>query len=69
MDTMQEVTLAFKFSAKRLFVFKEQLGDNPVAREEMGRHSKAEGALWNALGLQSRLAGSFRQCFQGINWY
>ena len=37
MDTMQEATLAFKFSAKRLFVFKEQLGDNPVAREEMGR--------------------------------
>ncbi|XP_068704558.1 52 kDa repressor of the inhibitor of the protein kinase-like [Montipora foliosa] len=40
MDTMQEVTLAFKFSAKRLLVFKEQLGDNPVAREEMGRRSK-----------------------------
>ena len=40
MDTMQEVTLAFKFSAKRFLVFKEQLGDNPVAREEMGRRSK-----------------------------
>ena len=40
MDTMQEVTLAFKFSAKRLLVFKEQLGDNPFAREEMGRRSK-----------------------------
>ena len=40
MDTMQEATLAFKFSAKRLFLFKEQLGDNPVAREEMGRRSK-----------------------------
>ena len=40
MDTMQEVTLAFKFSAKRLLVFKEQHGDNPVAREEMGRRSK-----------------------------
>ena len=40
MDTIQEVTLAFKFSAKRLLVFKEQLGDNPVAREEMGRRSK-----------------------------
>ncbi|CAH3117536.1 unnamed protein product [Pocillopora meandrina] len=37
---MQEVTLAFKFSAKRLLVFKEQHGDNPVAREEMGRRSK-----------------------------
>ena len=35
MDTMQEVTLAFKFPAKRLLVFKEQLGDNLVAREEM----------------------------------
>ena len=45
MDTMQEVKLAFKFSAKHLLVFKEQLGDNLVAREEMGRHSKAEGAL------------------------
>ena len=33
MDTMQEVKLAFKFSAKHLLVFKEQLGDNPVARE------------------------------------
>ena len=40
MDTMQEVTLAFKFSAKLLLVFKEQHGDNPVAREEMGRRSK-----------------------------
>ena len=40
MDTMQEVTLAFKFSAKRLLVFKEQLGDNPHATEEMGRRSK-----------------------------
>ena len=40
MDTMQEVTLAFKFSAKCLLIFKEQLGDNPVAREEMGRRSK-----------------------------
>ena len=39
-DTMQEVTLAFKFSAKRLLVFKEQLGENTVAREEMGRRSK-----------------------------
>ena len=29
-----------KFSAKRLLVFQEQLGDNPVAREEMGRRSK-----------------------------
>ena len=38
MDTMQEVMLAFKFSAKRLLVFKEQLGDNP--RGEMGRRSK-----------------------------
>ena len=27
-------------SAKRLLVFKEQLVDNPVAREEMGRRSK-----------------------------
>lgn len=32
--------MAFKFSAKRLLVFKDQLGDNPVAREEMGRRSK-----------------------------
>lgn len=40
MDTMQEVTLAFKFSAKLLLVFKEHLGDNPVAKEEMGRRSK-----------------------------
>ena len=40
MDTMQEVTWPFKFSAKRLLVFKEQLGDDPVAREEMGRRSK-----------------------------
>ena len=32
--------MAFKFSAKRLLVFKEQLGDDPVAREEMGRRSK-----------------------------
>ena len=40
MDTMQEVTLAFKFSAKRLLAFQKQLGDNPVAREEMGRRSK-----------------------------
>ena len=40
MDTMQEFTLAFKFSAKRLLVFKKQLGENPVAREEMGRRSK-----------------------------
>ena len=40
MDTMQEVTLAFKFSAKRLLLFKEQLGDNPVARGEMGRRPK-----------------------------
>ena len=39
-DTMQGVTLAFKFSAKRLLVFKEQLGDNTAAREEMGRCSK-----------------------------
>ena len=40
MDTMQEVMLAFKFSAKRLLVFKEQLGDNPVARGQMGRRPK-----------------------------
>ena len=32
--------MAFKFSAKHLLVFKEQLGDNPFAREEMGRRSK-----------------------------
>ena len=40
MDTMQEITLASKFSAKRLLLFKEQLGDNPVARGEMRRRSK-----------------------------
>ena len=40
MDTMQEVTLAFKFTAKRLLAFKEQLRDNPVPREKMGRRSK-----------------------------
>jgi hypothetical protein len=40
MDTMQKVTLAFKYSSKRLLAFKEQLGDNPIARDEMGRRSK-----------------------------
>jgi len=40
MDTMQAVSLAFKFSAKRLLVFGEQLGNNAAVREEMGRRSK-----------------------------
>lgn len=40
MDTMQEIMIAFKLSAKRLLVFQEQLGDSAVAREEMGRRSK-----------------------------
>lgn len=40
MDTMQDVSLAFKFSAKRLLVFQEQLRNNPAVREEMGRKSK-----------------------------
>ena len=45
MDSMQEVTLAFKFSTKRLLLFEEQLGDNPVAREEAGRRSKLKVRL------------------------
>lgn len=40
MDTMQEVSLAFKFSAKRFLVFQEQLRQNADVREEMGRQSK-----------------------------
>lgn len=40
MDTMQAVSLAFNFSAKRLLVFEEQLGNNAAVREEMGRRSK-----------------------------
>jgi len=40
MDTMQAVSLAFKFSAKRLLVFEEQLGNNAAVQEEMGRRSK-----------------------------
>ena len=39
---MQGVTLAFKFPEKRLLVFEEQLGDNPAAREKMGRRSKVK---------------------------
>ena len=40
MDTMQAVSLAFKFSAKCLFVFEEQLRNNAAVREKMGRRSK-----------------------------
>ncbi|CAH3121511.1 unnamed protein product, partial [Porites lobata] len=40
MDTMQEVSQAFKFSAKRFLVFQEQLRQNADVREEMGRQSK-----------------------------
>ena len=40
MDTVQEVALAFKFSAKRVLDFEEQLTNNAAVREEMGRRSK-----------------------------
>ena len=40
MDTVQEVALAFKFSAKRGLAFEEQLMNNAAVREEMGRQSK-----------------------------
>ena len=40
MGTVQEVALAFKFSAKRVLDFEEQLMNNAAVREEMGRHSK-----------------------------
>ena len=40
MDTVQEVALAFKFSAKRVLAFEEQLMNNAAVREEMGRQSK-----------------------------
>ena len=36
-DTMQAVSLAFKFSAKCLVMFEEQLGNNTAVRAEMGR--------------------------------
>ena len=40
MDTVQEVALAFKFSAKRVLAFEEHLMNNAAVREEMGRQSK-----------------------------
>ena len=40
MDTVQEIALAFKFSAKRVLAFEEQLMNNAAVREEMGRQSK-----------------------------
>ena len=40
MDTVQEVALVFKFSAKRVLAFEEQLMNNAAVREEMGRQSK-----------------------------
>ena len=40
MDTVQEVALAFKFSAKRVLDFEEQLMNNAAVRVEMGRQSK-----------------------------
>ena len=40
MDTVQEAALAFKFSAKRVLAFEEQLMNNAAVREEMGRQSK-----------------------------
>ena len=40
MDTVQEVALAVKFSAKRVLDFEEQLMNNAAVREEMGRQSK-----------------------------
>ena len=40
MDTVQEVELAFKFSAKRVLDFEEQLMNNAAVREEMGTQSK-----------------------------
>ena len=40
MDTVQEVALAFKFTAKRVPAFEEQLMNNTTVREEMGRQSK-----------------------------
>ena len=44
MDTVQEVALAFKFSAKRVLDFEEQLMNNAAVREEMGRQSKLKGS-------------------------
>ena len=40
MDTMQAVSLAFKFSAKCLLVFEEQLGNSAAVGEKMGKRSK-----------------------------
>ena len=38
--------MALKFSTKRLLVFKEQLGDNPVARERVKRAGPPEQIAW-----------------------
>ena len=40
MDTVQEVALTFKFSAKRVLAVEEQLMNNAAVRKEMGRQSK-----------------------------
>ena len=40
MDTVQEVALAFKFAAKRVLDFEEQLMNNAAVGEEMGSQSK-----------------------------
>ena len=48
MDTMKSVSLAFKYSAKHLLVFEEQLGSNFAVREEMGRKFFVKHAQVNA---------------------
>ena len=54
MDTVQEVALAFKFSAKRVLAFEEQLMNNAAVMEEIGRQSKVK-VLCETLGGKGRL--------------
>ncbi|XP_045178153.2 zinc finger MYM-type protein 1-like [Mercenaria mercenaria] len=43
LDTVQQIGFAFKYSAKRLLAFQEELGNDPVAREEMNKRTRLQG--------------------------
>lgn len=68
MDTMQSVSLAFKFSAKRVLVFEEELGKNVAVREEMGRRTKLKALCETRWASRANCLDVFVTSFQLSAW-
>ena len=66
LDTVQQIGFAFKYSAKRLLAFKEELGNDPVAQEEMQKRTRLQSLCETRWASRADALYTFKAAYTSI---